>query len=124
VVKLAAGGSESAGEMRLYDFVLRWSLPTPERQYVAALPSGRRVIDCALPSYKLALEYDGRHHLTDEQQHQDQLRDEALRRAQWITLRVSDRRIRDERQLALDIWANLCDQAERFGLDCPPEPHL
>ncbi len=123
-VEMACGGSHSGGEMRLYDFMARWSLPTPVRQHVPQLPRGRRYVDCALPSYKIAIEYDGRHHLTDAQRHDDQLRDEALRRLQWVTIRVSDRRLRDEQSLAGDIWANVVEQAQRFGIEPPLPPRL
>lgn len=115
VIELAAGGGQSAGEMTLYEFMLRWSLPAPVRQYVLQVGRGRRYVDCALPSYRLAIEYDGRLHLTDAGRHDDQLRDEALRRLQWVTVRVSDRRLRDEARLAADIWANLAEQSQRLG---------
>lgn len=124
VIVLTAGGSQSAGEMKLYEFALRWSLPQPERQYIARLPNGPRFVDLALPAYKIAVEYDGRHHLVDEQQYADQLRDEALRRLHWVTVRVSERRLLDEPRLAADIWANMREQAERFGLEPPAAPHL
>lgn len=117
VIDLAAGGSQSAGEMRLFEFLRRSGLPAPTRQHVPQLPGGRRYIDCALAAYRIAIEYDGRWHLTDGQRHDDQLRDEALRRLKWVSIRVSDRRLRDERRLAADIWANIAEQAERLGLD-------
>jgi len=63
-----------------------WSLPEPSRQH---LPNGQRFVDCALPAYKIAIEYDGRHHLTDEQQHSDQLRDESLRRLQTGAIKLN-----------------------------------
>lgn len=121
-LELAAGGSHSAGEMKLLAFLTRWSFPTPARQLVPELRYGRRYVDCAFPAYQIALEYDGRHHLDDAQRHDDQLRDEALRRLRWVTIRISGRRLRDERRLAGDIRANLVEQAERFGLEPPPAP--
>jgi very-short-patch-repair endonuclease len=108
--------------MKLLDLIARWSLPTPSRQHMPQLPSGRRYIDCALPAYRIAIEYDGRHHLTDAQRHDDQMRDEALRRLGWVTIRVSGRRLRDERRLVADIWANVTEQAQRFGREPPAPP--
>ena len=120
MLELAGDGSHSGGEMRLHEFMVRWGLPTPVRQFEVQLPRGRRYVDCALPAYKIAIEYDGRHHLTDAQRHDDQLRDEALRRLHWVTIRVSDRRLRDERRLATDLWANIREQALRLGIEPPP----
>lgn len=122
VLELAAGGSQSAGEIRLLAILRRWGLPEPARQHTLRLPSATREIDCALAAYQIALEYDGRHHLDDVQRHHDQLRDEELRRVQWLTIRISGRRLRDEARLVRDIWANIVEQAERLGVELPPRP--
>ena len=50
---------------------------------------GRRYLDCALPAYKICLEYDGDLHLTDVQKHDDIIRDQTLRRLGWHTIRVT-----------------------------------
>jgi very-short-patch-repair endonuclease len=121
-IDLAAGGSHSAGEMRLYEFVAAWDLPAPERQFVPQLPKGKRYVDCALPAYKIALEYDGRLHLTDRQKHDDIMRDQLLRRLQWHTIRVTELRMRDAEQLAADIWQDIVDRAAALGVPPPPTP--
>jgi hypothetical protein len=119
---LAAGGSHSAGEMRLYEFMHDWGFPTPDRQLVPQLPKGRRYVDCALPAYKIVLEYDGDLHLTDKQKHDDIMRDQQLRRLGWHTIRVTELRMRDERQLAVDVWADIVERAGALGVDPPPVP--
>jgi hypothetical protein len=119
-IDLAAGGSHSAGEMRLYEFMESWGLPLPRRQLVPELPRGRRYLDCALPAYRMALEYDGDLHLTDAQRHDDLLRDQLLRRLGWHTLRVTDLRMADEALLAADIWQDISDQAAALGVPLPP----
>ncbi len=121
-IELAAGGSHSAGEMRLFEFMAEWGLPAPERQRVARLPTGRRYLDCALPAYKIALEYDGDLHLTDKGKHDDIMRDQVLRRLGWHTIRVTDLRMSDERQLATDIWADITERAAALGVEAPPVP--
>lgn len=120
--ELAAGGSHSVGEMRLYEFMASWELPTPARQFMPQLPRGRRYLDCALPMYKIALEYDGQLHLSDEQKHDDVMRDQRLRRLGWHTIRVTDLRMRDERQLAEDIWQDIIERAALLSVDVPNEP--
>jgi hypothetical protein len=89
VVELATGGSQSAGEMRLYELMREWGLPEPEWQLIPQLLRGRRYLDCALPAYKICLEYDGDLHLTDVQKHDDIIRDQTLRRLGWHTIRVT-----------------------------------
>jgi len=121
-VELAAGGSHSAGEMRLYEFMAAWGLPKPRRQLVPHLPKGRRYVDCALPEYQIALEYDGQLHLTDKQKHDDVMRDQLLRRLRWHTIRVTELRMRDERWLAQDIWADILEQAKALGVVPPTHP--
>jgi hypothetical protein len=121
-VALAASGSHSVGEMRLYEFMVAWNLPTPERQVMPELPRGRRYLDCALLTYKIVLEYDGDLHLTDKQKHDDIMRDQQLRRLGWHTIRVTELRMRDERQLAEDIWLDIVERAEALGVSAPDEP--
>jgi len=120
-VELAAGGSHSVGEMRLYEFIARWELPTPERQFIPGLPRGRRYLDCALPAFKIVLEYDGELQLSDKQKHDDVMRDQLLRRLGWHTIRVTELRMREERQLAEDIWQDILERAGLLGV-APPSP--
>jgi hypothetical protein len=122
VVGLATGGSHSAGEMHLYELMRDWGLPEPSRQLIPELPRGRRYLDCALPTYKICLEYDGDLHLTDVQKHDDIIRDQTLRRLGWHTIRVTERRLRDERALARDIWADIVECAARLGVAPPMTP--
>lgn len=121
-VALAAGGSHSAGEMRLYEFMAAWGLPKPKRQLVPELPKGRRYVDCALPTYKIALEYDGDLHLTDAKKHDDIMRDQLLRRLGWHTIRVTDLRMQDEGRLAEDIWQDILERADTLGVAPPSSP--
>ena len=120
--RLTAGGSHSAGEMRLYELMESWRLPIPKRQLVPELPRGRPYLDCALPAYRMAFEYDGDLHLTDAQKHDDLLRDQLLRRLGWHTFRVTELRMADERRLVADIWQDICDQARPLSVPVPPTP--
>ena len=121
-VQRAAGGSQSAGELRLYELILTMRLPEVERQYPLRVGNSYRYLDCAVPTYQLAIEYDGEPHLRDTQRNDDLRRDQQLRKMRWHTIRVTSERLRNERALADDIWHELSEQAARLGMEAAQRP--
>ena len=46
-------------------------------------------IDLAYPAWKIAIEYDGKRHFTEEQARKDHAKDELLHRDGWAVLRIN-----------------------------------
>ncbi|GAA1691461.1 hypothetical protein GCM10009765_46090 [Fodinicola feengrottensis] len=63
-------------------------------------------VDLALPEFKIAIEYDGEHHLGIAQQRADVDRARALERAGWLVLRFGVEDVRDNpRRMIAEIRA-------------------
>ena len=83
-------GVDSPPETRLRLLFGRSALPAFEPNYVMTDPQGAPLwVDLACPEYRLAVEYDGGHHLTPAQQHSDALRNERTVSAGWRQLVVT-----------------------------------
>ncbi|WP_231567746.1 endonuclease domain-containing protein [Sinomonas humi] len=77
-------GADSPMETRLRLAVQRAGLPDPEVDYPVIDELGQPVfVELAFPEYRLAVQYDGGHHLTPEQQRFDALRAQRLAGAGW-----------------------------------------
>lgn len=82
-VALADPLSGSPMETRIRLAIRDGGLPTPVLQH----PVGPYALDLAYPDLLLAIEYDGREHLTQERAMRDLLRQAHLTRAGWDVLR-------------------------------------
>jgi hypothetical protein len=83
VVGLANPLSDSPMETRIRVVLVRAGLPCPVLQH----PVGPYPLDLAYPELKIAIEYDGREHLTPERARRDLARQAYLTRAGWEVLR-------------------------------------
>jgi very-short-patch-repair endonuclease len=80
---------ESPIERRLYD-----TLRIQGYYVKTQVPCGKYRIDLALPTYKIAIECDGKaYHSTPEQKTHDRRKDAYLRKNGWRVLRFSGRMI-------------------------------
>ncbi len=93
---LARVGVDSPPETRLRLLFGRAALPVFEPNFVLLDSVGTPVwIDLACPEYRLAVEYDGGHHLTPAQQHSDGLRNERTASAGWRQLVINKLDVRN-----------------------------
>lgn len=93
---LARVGADSVPETKLRLALGRAFLPEPVLSYVVCSPDGRELAwpDLAFPEFKVAVNYDGGHHLTSEQKQSDIRRDESLAEHGWISITVTAAHIR------------------------------
>lgn len=86
----ARAGSESPKETRTRLVLVRGQLPEPELNWVLRDGSGRFLarLDMAFPQYRVAVEYDGRHHADHAQFAKDADRWAAIEARGWILIRV------------------------------------
>lgn len=88
VARRAREGAESPPESRTRLLLVLAGLPEPVVQHEAFV-AGRRRFDLAYPELKIAVEYDGSYHYASEAQKQaDIVREDQLRCAGWIVIRV------------------------------------
>jgi hypothetical protein len=93
---LARVGADSPPETRLRLLFGRSGLPAFEPSYVLLDQQGTPLwIDLACPEFRLAVEYDGGHHLTPAQQHADALRNERTLDAGWRQLVINKLDVRN-----------------------------
>lgn len=83
VVRLSNPLSDSPMETRIRLAIVLGGLPEPVLQH----PIGPYLLDMAYPRVRLAVEYDGRDHLTQERAARDLARQAYLSRAGWEILR-------------------------------------
>jgi hypothetical protein len=90
-LELVRVGVDSPPETYLRLEAGRRGLPEPDLDVVVVDASGNEVAwpDLAFPEYKVAVQYDGRHHLTAEQQESDARRDNQTVLAGWMPLRIT-----------------------------------
>lgn len=83
-------GADSVQETLLRLCLLAYGFPEPELQIVLR-PSDRFSFsaDMGYRSIKVAIQYDGDHHLTSEQRRRDARRDAAFRAAGWVVIIVT-----------------------------------
>lgn len=88
-LSLADPRAESPMETRLRLLLVRAGLPAPEVQYELLDEHGFAVarFDLAYPDLRLAIEYDGRGHLSREYSFDDRWRDGTTADAGWHTMR-------------------------------------
>lgn len=95
-VELCRVGADSVPESRLRLAMSRVGLPEPALRYVVEEPAGWELAwpDMAFPEFKVAVNYDGRHHLEARQRESDIRRDESLAAAGWQSVTVTAGHVR------------------------------
>ncbi len=90
-------GADSAPETYLRLAALRVGLPEPELNVAIRDDRGNEVAwpDLAFRAFQVAVQYDGGHHLSVEQQAFDARRDNETAKAGWISIRVSRAMVRE-----------------------------
>ena len=100
VVPLVRPGCDSARETEVRLILVEGGLPEPVVNAIVSRPGERlRLGDLVYPEWKVIVEYDGRHHLTDEQVAADILRLEQLARGGWTVVRVVYAHLKDPRSI-------------------------
>ncbi|ROR65421.1 endonuclease domain-containing protein [Agrococcus jenensis] len=96
-VTAARAGAESPQETRSRLAIVAAGLPEPAVQLEVWVDEElRAVIDLAYPEWKIAIEYEGEHHLTDPAQWaKDIRRQELLESLGWIVIRVTKADLRN-----------------------------
>ncbi|MFQ4149899.1 DUF559 domain-containing protein [Arthrobacter sp. LAPM80] len=84
-------GADSPPETRIRLALERAGLPVATLNFVVVDLEGHYVSwpDLAFPQWKLAIEYDGAHHLSGRQQDIDSARDKLMKRLGWRQLRIT-----------------------------------
>ncbi|WP_458108392.1 hypothetical protein M1D51_02435 [Arthrobacter sp. R3-55] len=96
-LELTRVGADSVPETSLRLAIGREFLPEPVLSYVVRDSSGREVAwpDLAFPSFKVAINYDGGHHLGAAQKESDIRREAALAANGWISVVVTVEQVRE-----------------------------
>jgi hypothetical protein len=96
-LRLARIGSDSPPETFLRLELVRARLPEPELNVVIRNASGDEVAwpDLAYPRYRIAIQYDGAHHLQPGQQESDVRRDVGTVLAGWTSIIVTNGLLED-----------------------------
>lgn len=100
-LELMRVGSDSAPETLLRLAMLDAGLPEPELQLKLWNGRGAPSADSGYRARRLALQYDGAHHLDEDQRRSDQRRDKAFRAAGWTVLVFTDVDVADDFQGAI-----------------------
>lgn len=95
-LEFARVGADSVPETKLRLAIGRQRLPEPELRYVVADSTGWELAwpDMAFPRYKVAVNYDGSHHLTAAQKESDIRRDESIAAIGWTSVTVTARHVK------------------------------
>lgn len=95
-VEMCRIGADSAPETRLRLAIGRLGLPEPTLRYVVEDPPGWELAwpDMAFPDFKVAVNYDGRHHLQARQRESDIRRDESIAAVGWQSVTVTAGHVR------------------------------
>ena len=116
---LLRGRTDSAREVALRLLLVRSGLPEPVVNLSIRDAIGEMFGDLAYPEWFVLVEYDGRHHLTNEQAAADILRHERLAAAGWTVVRVVNAHFSDPKQIALRVARALANAGWR-----PPRSKL
>lgn len=94
---LIRSGADSPPETKLRLLLERADLPPVTLNHVVKDALGNHVSwpDLALPGWKIAIEYDGEHHLEERQRAVDSARDELMARLGWTQLRITKEMLDD-----------------------------
>lgn len=106
--RLVREGVDSVMESRVRMLIVLAGLPEPTVNYVLRTAEGDwvRRLDLCYRNGKIAVEYDGRHHLETKKRREDLIRREELERQGWLfVVLVSD-----------DIYVDPCATVERVRL--------
>lgn len=95
-LELCRVGADSAPESRLRLALGRLGLPEPALSYVVLDQTGWELAwpDVAFPAFKVAVNYDGRHHLLERQRESDIRRDESIAAIGWTSVTVTAGQVR------------------------------
>lgn len=95
-VELCRVGADSVPETRLRLALGRLGLPEPVLSYVVQDPTGWELAwpDIAFPDFKVAVNYDGRHHLEARQRESDISRDESIAAIGWQSVTITAGHVR------------------------------
>jgi hypothetical protein len=95
-LELCRVGADSVPETRLRLAIGRMGLPEPALSYVVQDPTGWELAwpDMAFPRFKVAVNYDGRHHLDPRQRELDISRDESIAAIGWQSVTVTAGHVR------------------------------
>ncbi|MEN8584099.1 hypothetical protein ABFP37_15480 [Burkholderia sp. RS01] len=90
-LELARAGADSAPETKLRLAIGRLGLPEPALGYVITDSTDWELAwpDLAFPEFKVAVNYDGRHHLEPRQRDLDIRRDESIAAIGWTSVTVT-----------------------------------
>ena len=92
-IALMDPGAESPGETRLRLSIVKAGFPRPVSQHPIYNEFGVLigVVDLAWPDLKIAVEYEGRHHMDPDQIRKDIARIEEMIEMGWLVIRVTSR---------------------------------
>ncbi|GAA4053726.1 hypothetical protein GCM10023063_47770 [Arthrobacter methylotrophus] len=95
-LELARVGADSVPETKLRLAICRHGLPEPELRFVVQDSTGWELAwpDLAYPRYKVAVNYDGNHHLTAAQKESDIRRDESIAAIGWTSVTITARHVK------------------------------
>jgi very-short-patch-repair endonuclease len=102
-IALADPRSGSPMETRIRVAIHRYRLPAPVPQH----PVGPYLLDLAYPRVRLAVEYDGRDHLTSRRARRDLCREACISRQGWDVLRLEAQTVLDQREVAIRVHREL-----------------
>jgi hypothetical protein len=95
-LELARVGADSVPETKLRLALGRRGLPEPKLRYVVCDATGWELAwpDLAYPLFRVAVNYDGGHHLEPAQKESDIRRDESLAALGWTSITVTAGQVR------------------------------
>jgi very-short-patch-repair endonuclease len=95
-LELARVGADSVPETKLRLAIGRQALPEPVLRFVVRDSNGWELAwpDLAFPGYKVAVNYDGSHHLTATQKESDIRRDESIAAIGWTSVTITARHVK------------------------------
>lgn len=98
-LELIRVGCDSAPETHMRLALVDAGLPEPELNYVLFDPDGQPVLwpDAAYPAWKIALQYDGRHHAGEEQYLRDISRQDTTALHGWLEVRIGKQHLEGDR---------------------------
>lgn len=96
-LELARVGADSVPETKVRLAMGRAFLPEPILSYVVCDPSGRELVwpDLAFPEFRVAINYDGGHHLSAAQKESDIRREALLAANGWISIVITAEQVRE-----------------------------